>query len=381
MSNISCILYPPTLDFYYMVQRPHHLTMNFAELEIPTYFLNKPYLFNPPKGTKKIGDFFHLFNQVDIKPYIQNTKPIVYISLPEHIDMVADYNPQLVVFDSLDEPSEEFAIWSRGYHRALRLADIVLATSDRLYKAAARINANTYLIPNACDYNYFYQASTGILNIPGDLKKIKGPVIGYCGAVATWCDLELIDRLAISFPNCSIVMVGPLYNVSHIPLRHNLYWLGLKPYEELAAYMQLFDVGIIPFKLSSMIESVNPIKMWEYMAAGIPVVSTAVSEIEKYQNIVLWSRNNDEFITNIQKALNYDNDEKRQNRMNFARDNSWSTRAKQIIEIIEHTILQKKSSYSEYNHDNPIINSKNQYFQVIPKVHGKQELRHLVKNV
>jgi len=343
MSRISCILYPPTVDYDYLLQRPQQLMKSFSGLQIPSYYMNIN-LFNSPKGIKQINPYFYLFNQVDIKPYLKNIKPVIYFTLPDHINSINQYNPSLVVFDSVDEPSEEFEPWSHHYHRAVQLADVVLATSDKLYKMAANVNPNTHLVPNGCDYDYFSRASYKDMAIPEDMKNIKGPVIGFMGAIATWCDLRLVDRLAVNFPHCSIVMIGPFYNVTAVPQRPNIYWLGLKSYQQLAAYVQKFDVGIIPFRISSMVESINPIKMWEYMASGIPIVTTAIPEARKYHDLVLCSENEEEFMQNIKLALNNDSSERKNQRMALAQQNSWIIRAQQIVQIIEDRLIEKGGS-------------------------------------
>ncbi len=342
MSNVGCILYPPTLDYNYLVQRPQQLMKHFSELEIPCFFLN---LASPhgdtPNGIEKPNPYLYLFNNVDPRPYIGDLRPVVYFSAAWHIDIVQQYNPSLLVFDSVDEPSDEFESWKPYYLRAISMADIVLNTSDRLYEAARSINPHSYLVPNGCDYEYFSQAATGSLPVPADIAQIPGPIIGYIGVVATWVDLQLIDRLAVEYPNCSIVIVGPLYNVSNVPQRSNIHWLGFKAYEELAAYAQKFDVGIIPFIQSDMTESVNPIKMWEYMAAGIPVVTTAIPEASKYQDLVFASNNHDEFVFNIDRALRSETPELRYRRMALAGENTWGHRARTIINLIEQRLNEK----------------------------------------
>lgn len=342
MSNISCILYPPTLDYRYLVQRPQQLMTSFSELNIPVYYINNPSPHLPAvTGVEKINDNFFLFNNVDPMPFLKGVKPVVYFSAPAHVDMVRKYNPSLVVFDSVDEPSDEFEAWRPYYQRAVVSSDLVFTTSEKLYQLAISLNSNSYLVPNGCDYEYFSQASTRSRPIPGDMQGVNGPIIGYIGVVATWLDLQLIDRLAAAYPNYNLVMVGPLYNVQDVPRRPNIHWLGFKPYEQLASYAQLFDVGIIPFKNSSMIEAVNPIKMWEYMGAGLPVVTTAIPEAWKYRDVVLYSDNEDIFIQNIYNALHYDTPEKRQNRIDLAAANSWQSRARQIIDIVENKLVEK----------------------------------------
>jgi len=341
LSRISCILCPPSIDFYYMFQRPHQLMKSFSELQIPSYFLNRPYLFHPEAGIEQLNPYFYIFNQIDINPYLNGIQPVIYFSSPDDIETIDRYDPSLVVFDSVDEPSGEFASWEKNYYRALQSADVVLAASDRLYTQAASVNSNTHLVPNACDYDFYYQAANKNLPIPKDMQNIRGPVIGYSGAIATWCDLELVERLAENLPHCNIVLVGPLYNISQIPSHQNLHWLGIKPYQQLPRYFQQFDVGIIPFKISSMIEAVNPIKMWEYMASGIPVVTTAIPEAEKYPGLVLFSENEESFMENVKSALYDDNSAQRMQRMDLARQNSWTARARQIIAIIEENLARK----------------------------------------
>jgi glycosyltransferase involved in cell wall biosynthesis len=340
MSRISCIVYPPTVDYDFLTQRPQQLMKCFAEMQIPSYFINYP-LFKTFKGIKMLNSHFYLVNSDDISRFVNKQKPVVYFSLPEQINMVKKYNPALVVFDSVDEPSEEFRHWSRFYTQAVEQADIVLASSDKLYQMALMISPNTYLIPNGCDYKYFSRAIEKDLPVPEDIKNIPRPIIGYIGAVASWCDLNLIEKLAEQFPRYSVVMIGPFCNISKVPQRENLYWLGRKSYDLLAAYIQEFSVGIIPFRKSSMIESVNPIKMWEYLAAGLPVVTTDIPEARKYPQIVMSSQDNKQLIENIRLSIQEDSQEKKLLRLNLARQNSWQTRAREVVNIIEE-MLEKR---------------------------------------
>ncbi len=342
MSNISCILYPPTLDFDYLVQRPQQIMKSFSQLGRTSYYINWP---GPNmrrnKGIEQISPNLFLFNNVDPAPYLKKVNPVVYYTSAAHSDMVNNYRPALVVFDSVDEPSGEFEGWKPYYEHAVRTADIVLATSQKLFNMAKGINTNTYLIPNGCDYDYFSQASTRTLPVPQELQNLPRPIIGYVGVLATWCDFDLVDQMARNFPHYSFVMIGPKYNVSDLPQHPNLHWLGFKPYHELAYYTQMFDVGIIPFQLTSMVEAVNPIKMWEYMAVGMPVVTTALPEAKQYEGLVYYSNNYNEFFSNITRALADTSPELREQRMELARRNSWLERAQQIINVIEDHLAAK----------------------------------------
>lgn len=361
MSNISCILYPPTLDYYYLVQRPQQLMKKFSELDVPVYYINNP---SPQsgvfKGIERVNENFYLFNNVDPLPFLKNLNPVVYYTSAAQTDMIRRYNPSLVVFDSVDEPSEEFEGWRPYYDKAVRSADVVLATSDKLFELASAINPNVYLVPNGCDYEYF---SNFIHGRPAEIADLPGPIIGYIGVVATWVDVDLIAKVADSYPDYSVVVVGPLYNVSDVPRRPNLHWVGFKPYEQLAAYVQSFSVGLVPFKATSMTEAVNPIKMWEYMAAGIPIVTTNMPEAKKYRDVVLASENHEEFIDNIYRALFEDPPENRAKRMALAQQNSWKVRAEQILAIIREKLAQKGITSA-----NPIPDMSSTNLNSLPEV-------------
>ncbi|MGI5881216.1 MAG: hypothetical protein ACOX6L_11675 [Syntrophomonadaceae bacterium] len=342
MSNLGPILYPPTLDFNYLVQRPQQLMKSFAELGSPVYWENRPSPHNSQiAGITEVTPNFFLFNNVDSRPFLENIRPIVYYSATAQVEEINKYNPSLIVFDSVDEPSDEFESWRPYYQKAVSSADLVITTSAKLHSMALALNPYSYMVPNGCDYDYFSQARSGALPIPEDIAAIPGPIIGYIGVVASWLDFELIDRLAQTYPDYNIVMIGPLYNVTDVPRRPNIHYLEFKPYEQLAAYAQVFRVGIIPFKLSSMVESVNPIKMWEYMATGIPIVSTNLPETEKYGDIIHVSVTHEDFIANIQRALYDDTDDLRTKRLAIAAENSWLSRARQIIALMEERLTAK----------------------------------------
>lgn len=339
---IPCILYPPTLNYHYLFQRPQHLMQCFGEMEIPSIFLNMvSYVKNHPCRISQVGSHLVVVDGFDPRAYLSQIHPVVYYSSPAQVDLVKEYHPSLVVYDSVDEPSEEFVSWKPYYRRAVTQADMVLAASEKLYHSALELNPRTYLVPNGCDFNYFSKASQGFFPVPAELKNMKGPIIGYIGVMASWCDFELIIKISEAFPQAHIVMIGPLYNVSRVPQAHNIHWLGFKPYQELAAYLQCFRAAIIPFQITSMTRAVNPIKMWEYLAAGVPVVTTALPEAQFCGSEILISYDRTHFIQNLQLALNEDPPGLKESRLDLARRNSWMKRARQAVELISDRLLEK----------------------------------------
>lgn len=340
MAGIPGIIYPPTVDFNYLVQRPQQLLKALSQLGVTIYFLNRcAHCQEEARGIERYNEHFYLFHQEE-PSYPAHIRPVVYYSNPTQVENISSYNPGLRVFDSLDDTVEGFSTWKTYYPRAVASADLVLAASDKLFSRAREINPCTVLLPNGCDYDYFSQAGTGQRARPVDLPDLRAKVIGYIGVVASWCDLELLDGLAAAFPDCSLLIIGPLYGVHNIPLRPNLHWLGYKDYDKLIDYAGHFDVGIIPFKTSVLTEAVNPIKMWEYMALGIPIVTTALPEAGRYGDIVYCSAGRAEFISHTRQALQ-ETGNRREQRMALARENSWMVRAKQMLKAIEEKLQAK----------------------------------------
>lgn len=329
------ILYPPTIDYDWLVQRPQQLMRCFAKLGATVYYMNPGSHSRYAVGITSVSPDLHVVNKT--APPLSYDLPLVYyFSAAEHIGAAGNYSPSLVVFDYLDEPVEEFAYWHQFKAQALAGADLVVAASDSLYREACLASSNVILAPNGCDASLFAPAAERALPVPEDIAGIAGPIIGYHGAVATWLDYGLICQIADAYPDWNLVFVGPFYNVSDVPRRPNLHWLGYKELSQLPAYDQMFDVAIIPFRISALTQAVNPIKMWEYLASGLPVVSTALAETKNRADIY-YSEDPQAFLANIARALHENNETKKQARVALAAENDWLKRAQVIMEAIRRT--------------------------------------------
>ena len=130
-------------------------------------------------------------------------------------------------------------------------------------------------------------------------------MLGYFGVIDERIDYDLLARLADDFRDGSIVMIGPFAKVDRatLPSRPNLHWLGMRAYEDLPAYVKAFDVCLMPFALNEATENINPTKTLEYMAAGKPVVSTAVADVVRnFAPIVAVANSHDEFVALARRA-------------------------------------------------------------------------------
>ncbi|MBK8822576.1 MAG: glycosyltransferase [Anaerolineales bacterium] len=218
-------------------------------------------------------------------------------------------------------------------------ADLVLTTSQNLYNQAVNLRKDCVLCQNGADVDHFSKAIHPS-SLPDDLRPIveKGkPIIGYHGAMARWFDYDLLRELAQKREDLEFVLIGVDHDQSlqesQILEAKNIHWLGAKPYQELPDYLAYFNAGIIPFEVNQITNATSPIKLFEYMAAGKPVIASPMQETVRYGEFVLIASTVDEWSKQIDAALSYRLDEKKQAVLKEAASiNSWAARASLILE-------------------------------------------------
>ncbi len=187
-----------------------------------------------------------------------------------------------------------------------RRADLVVTTSRALQAAKAPLNRNTILVPHGVDYNHFAKAVTNNLPVPEDMQDIPHPILGFFGLIRDWVALDLLAEVARRRPDWHIVLIGDAdsgVNLSACRAIPNMHFLGRRPYADLPAYCRHFDAGLIPFKVNALTRAVNPIKLREYLAAGLPVVSTPLPEVVQTDGHVCAAATADAFITEIETCV------------------------------------------------------------------------------
>lgn len=270
---------------------------------------------------------------------------IVYTWQIEDISYLERCTDKFVVYDAMDdwaafaETIEQRLIDNEN--EVVARADLVLAVSRKLYDRHSRLNKNTLLVPNGVDDTFFRTALTYAKQESDILYVYRDrPVVGYVGGIHDWVDVDLIAETARRLPEIVFVLIGPTLKrlkpkLEGIP---NLLSLGPKPYSELISYMAYFTVGIIPFKLNLLNESTNPIKLYEYLGAGLPVVSTGMQEVVAYEadGVVSIADDPAAFSTRIIEALATSGDPGRMaERLEIAAKNSWAARASLVMSAID----------------------------------------------
>jgi glycosyltransferase involved in cell wall biosynthesis len=200
------------------------------------------------------------------------------LEFSDHLD--AD----LVIFDKMDELSAfKFAPPRlRALEQALLdRADVVFTGGASMHRAAAHRHANIHCFPSSIDAAHFGQARGGRLADPADQAGIAHPRIGFFGVIDERFDIALLDETAARAPDWQFVMIGPVVKIEAgtLPRRDNIHWLGGKSYAELPAYLAHWDIGWMPFAINESTKFISPTKTPEFLAAGLPVVSTAITDV------------------------------------------------------------------------------------------------------
>jgi glycosyltransferase involved in cell wall biosynthesis len=245
--------------------------------------------------------------------------------------MIGAFDERAVVYDCMDELSKfRFAPPELVDRERLLLAsaDVVFTGGYRLSVSKSRHNDNVHFFGCGVDVDHFAQARTEELPVAPQVAAIGTRVMGYYGVIDERLDYELIARLAAAYPNDAVVMVGPVVKVDprELPQAANIHWLGQRRYEELPAHVKGFDVCLMPFALNESTEYINPTKTLEYMAAGKPIVSTAVSDVKHhFVPVVAVADTHDEFVAAVGRALDAPDRAMIERGLEEARRNTWAS--------------------------------------------------------
>lgn len=256
---------------------------------------------------------------------------------------VGDYVGTLGEARSVYFCTDEWSMFSTMDHgkmaateaRLLRKVDVVFAINHALAERKRQHAARVVVSPHGVEYEAFARALAPQTQVPADLAALPGPRIGFYGTIADWIDFELLAAVARARPQWSFVLLGQvLADVSAIADLPNVHLLGRKPHAELAAYCKGFDVGIIPYQVRDpRMEFVNPVKLREYLATGIPVVSTSVPEVVHYRELCRIADEPTAFVAALDAAVAESTAAARAARSATMRNETWTARLAAIAEV------------------------------------------------
>ena len=228
--------------------------------------------------------------------------------------------------------------------KLFRDADLVIVSAERLYESKKRFNQNTHIIRHGTDWRHFRTALDETTRIPDEIANLPRPVIGFHGLLADWVDYELIKKVAERFSEGSVVLIGKIAVDAEEKVKilggvPNIHFLGRKPYAELPAYCKGFDVALNPFAINELTLAANPLKVREYLAAGLPVVSTDIPEVRVLKDCLVGVATQD-FIAKIEYALDRPN--RRKSVSDAIAHESWEAKIEELREILAESGKVKK---------------------------------------
>lgn len=267
---------------------------------------------------------------------------VQFVYLPEDYFRVTPEAGRLVVYDCIDEHAaypwnqhlrDEIAALEK---RLLQRADLVTVTSTHLLERKRTAARPPYLVPNGVDLALFARALAEETPLARDVADLEGPVLLYVGAIAEWFDTVLLDHIATSHPDWTIVLIGPRSIRAPVFERTNVLSLGARAQADIPGYLKRANVCLIPFVVDELTRAVNPLKLYEYLAAGKPVVSTALPDVYALEapGVVHVARTHDEFVRQVEACLaRREGDVPK--RLDAARPFSWTNIFRRLADAVE----------------------------------------------
>ncbi len=329
------------------------------------------YKHKPDKPTKNITvyslppvlPFFNRFriinriNQFRISRFVRKKAAehgfddaVLWMYSPTSCDLVNRLKHKAAVYDCVDRHSGYKGqitpeVVDKMEHDLADSCDVVFATASGLYDTLKTYNKSSYLIPNGANYELFSESRRVDLAVPEDIRDMDGPMIGFIGTLQDCIDYDVIEKLARERPSYKIVFVGKEptgVDVGGLRELPNVRFCGLKQPQELPAYLARFNVCINPFRAGRLSKDVSPLKFYEYLATGKPIVSTPQpDQVLDYRDVVYIADGGEEFVRCCDEALAEEGFELREKRIKYAQGCSWDSRVEEMEAILkEKKILE-----------------------------------------
>lgn len=350
------------IDWHFRHQRPQQLALQIEETGRRVFYISVDFVDHAEPGfavesLDTSGRLFNLHLHLQGAPSVYGKPPTAeqmsqlslsmgnllewtqsssVVSLIQHSfwsELAARMPNSRLVYDCMDHHegfggvSDEMIAHERAL---LSAADLTVTTSLWLDNEVADKTSRHVLIRNATEFEHFAK-------IPVDIYKepLGRRVIGYYGAIAEWFDVDLMAQVAQAFPECAVVLIGADTIGAQKKLEgcKNVSFLGEIPYKELPRYAHAFDVCLLPFKVIPLTLATNPVKAYEYLSMGKPVVSTGLPEVREMGTVCEVANDAGEFVSLVRKCLDQPGDGSE--RQAFAKAQTWAHRAKALIEVSE----------------------------------------------
>jgi len=271
-------------------------------------------------------------------------RPVLWTYNPHSESLVGKVGERIAVYECVDELSAAKGLVRRDIveeleRRLIKGVDLVIVTHENLYRSKKSLAREIHLIPNGAEVEHFRKACLHDTPVADEMKSIPHPIVGFLGSIQYWIDFNLLRYLALEKPNWSFVLIGPigrLAQTSKIEKLPNVYMLGRKRYEDLPFYLKAFDVCLNPYVLDETAANCSPLKLYEYLATGKPVVSVDMPEARKFEGFVRIGRTYSNILDHLDQVINgeADPEDLARCRIQAVEGQSWDDRFYQLKGIV-----------------------------------------------
>jgi len=261
---------------------------------------------------------------------------VVWAFNPHNEGLIGKLGESIAIYECVDELSASKGLVRASVVRSLekrllKKADLVIVTHDNLRRSKESLTKSIYVIPNGAEVEHFGKAALAETPLAPEMSRYAKPIIGFLGAVQYWIDFDLIRHIALARPTWSLVLVGPvgrLARVDKVRDLPNVHLLGRRRYEELPSFLKTWDVCINPYILDETAENCSPLKLYEYLASGKPIVSVDMPEARKFEGLVDIASDYDDFVRKIDRILQdpTEQDQRAKLRIEAVARHSWDQR-------------------------------------------------------
>ncbi len=274
-------------------------------------------------------------------------RPITWSFVPSSAEVAGALGESLVLYHCVDENTRFTGAEAAGIAemeaRLAARADVVVVSAEPLLAAKRHLNPETHLVTHGVEVEHFRRALDPATEVPSDLPRGDGPVVGFFGLLADWVDLDLVRHLALCRPHWTLALIGKAdTDLAAVSGLDNVRILGRKRYDELPAYCKGFDVAILPFRINELTLAANPLKLREYLAAGLPVVATAIPEAERLAPRVRTAANREAFLARIDEVLASGATGPRGETSEAMEAESWEHKVEELSEIVERALDRRE---------------------------------------
>ncbi len=336
------VIYPSVIQWnHYLFQRPHHIFREMARRGYTIFFCTPDARTDQVRSVKLIEPNLYLAQSLQWVAPLKNYPVWIWVGWTASGAAAPFFTHSRVIYELIDDLQLfpfHCDLMERDHETLSKTSEVVLASADRLLSGIRKNREDALLVTNGVAVDDFPNNEAG--EPPWDMQPImaKGnPVIGYYGAISPWLDYGLIREYAKALPDLEFVFIGPDYEgaSSKLPSGRNVHWLGPKNYRELSAYLACFDVATIPFRSDDVTHAVSPLKLFEYMAGGKPVVARELQELAKYSDVLL-ADTVEQWVEKINRALEFGNDPEKVKRYRaIAMENSWARKVDLVQNAME----------------------------------------------